>query len=349
VLFRSRIELLLGLGQVTRRDAIQRLESLRYTWRGDSFEQRVLKRLGELYREERDYMNALNAMRDAVEGFPDADETPHVRTAMNELFKDLFVKGDADVLSPLAALGLFYEFGELAPSGAHGGRIVEGLARRLVAIDLLDRASVLLDHQIDVLEGADKARMGARLAVVHLLDKNPAAAIDAIHRSAAEDADIPDALTEERRFIEARALSLAGTPEAAIALLENDESKAGRELRADVFWRAKDWPAVAVELEFLYADLDDVHSLDGSDRTQLLRHAIALAMANDTKGLSRLRTRFMVVLAETQQAEAFDLLTRSVDAETTPFRELPALLANIEGAEAFRDSYASGQKLSSIE
>lgn len=345
----ARIELLLGLGQVTRRDAIKRLENLRHAWRGDSFEQRVLKRLGELYREERDYMNALNAMRDAVEGFPDASETPFIREAMNGLFRDLFVKGDADVLTPLAALGLFYEFGELAPHGADGGRIVEGLARRLVAIDLLDRAAALLDHQIEALEGADKARMGARLAVVHLLDKDPDAAIDALHRSAPGEIEMPEALAEERRLVEARALALAGTPKAAVALLAGDESRAGRELRADVLWRDQSWAEAAAEIEKLYADHDDVKALEEKDRTQLMRQAIALAMANDVEGLARLRTRFMVAMVDTKDAEAFDLLTRAVDKGKTPFRELPALLANVEGAEAFRQSYAAGQEASSIE
>ena len=345
----ARIELLLGLGQVTRRDAIQRLESLRHAWRGDSFEQRVLKRLGELYREERDYMNALNAMRDAVEGFPDASETPLIREAMNGLFKDLFVKGDADVLTPLAALGLFYEFGELAPHGADGGRIVEGLARRLVAIDLLDRASALLDHQIDALEGADKARMGARLAVVRLLDKDPSGAIEAIHRSQPGDVEMPEALSTERRLIEARALALAGTPNAAVALLAADESRAGRELRADILWRGQSWAEAAAEIEQLYTDLDDVQALDDQDRAQLMRQAIAMAMYNDADGLARLRTRFMVVMADSKDADAFDLLTRAVDKGKTPFRELPALLANVEGAEAFRQSYADAEEQTSIE
>ena len=54
---------------------------------------------------------------------------------------------------------MFYEFRELTPIGRRGDEMIRRLADRLVAVDLLDQASELLQYQIDQrLEGARARR-----------------------------------------------------------------------------------------------------------------------------------------------------------------------------------------------
>ncbi|MEJ0067681.1 MAG: hypothetical protein WDO24_01900 [Pseudomonadota bacterium] len=74
-------------------------------------------------------------------------------------------------LPPLTALALYDDFRDLTPPGPRGDKMIQNLADRLVAMDLLDRAGELLDYQIkNRLSGTEKARIGARLAVVQMLD-----------------------------------------------------------------------------------------------------------------------------------------------------------------------------------
>src|SRR6185437_11334182 len=57
--------------QISRADAIKALDGLRFAWRGDMFEFKLLRKLGELKLAEGDAANALDALREATINFPD--------------------------------------------------------------------------------------------------------------------------------------------------------------------------------------------------------------------------------------------------------------------------------------
>src|SRR5438874_9635028 len=58
---------------------------------------------------------------------------------------------------------MFYEYPELTPIGRRGDEMIRRLADRLVAVDLLDQASELLQYQVDKrLEGAGAGRGAPR-------------------------------------------------------------------------------------------------------------------------------------------------------------------------------------------
>ena len=333
----SRVELMLNLGRMNRSEAIETLERLRHAWRGDSFEQLLLRRLAELYREEQNYLNALQAMRDAVEFFADSAATPAVTDQMHRMFSDLFVDGGADTLSPLTALSLYYEFGELAPDGAAGGQIAEGLANRLVDVDLLDRASELLTNQLAAIDGVDKARVGAHLAVIQLLDQEAEQAIATLKETRGEGAEVPAALMRERRHLEARALSAIDHVNEALALLSQDETREAALLRADINWRAELWADAATEFSTAFEGAEGVLSTD--EQHLVMRQVVALMLSGDTLGLANVRQRFSEFMAASVYRDSFDLITKSADNGDVPVHELPRILANIEGVEAFLRTY----------
>src|SRR5262249_8773796 len=157
-----------------------------------------------------------------------------------DTFADIYLGADADKVPPLRALALYDEFKELMPSGAKGDEIIRTLADRLVAIDLLDRAAELLDGQVKTrLQGRDKARVAARLAVVRLLDRKPKEALDALDAESAGHMDAD--LKRQRQQLRARALTELGRPVDALAALSGDASRDADRLRADIAWRGKKW------------------------------------------------------------------------------------------------------------
>jgi tetratricopeptide (TPR) repeat protein len=350
----ARVELMLHLGRMNRSDAIEALERLRHSWRGDSFEQLLLRRLAELYREEENYINALQAMRDAVERFPDSLATPEVSDQMQRMFADLFIEGAADTLSPLTALSLYYEFGDLSQDGAAGGRIAEGLANRLVDVDLLDRAAELLERQLDVVAGVDKARIGARLAIIQLLDQEAGKALETLKLTRGEGIEVPVALMQRRRHLEARALSEIGDSAAALALVEKDESREAGVLRADIHWNFENWAEAGVELAKILSghEIDQENGQENGhageitvdDQHLVMRHAVALMLSGDTDGLAGLRGTYSERMAKSAYRDAFELITKSTSPDEVPVRQLPKILANIEGAEAFLRSYKDSPK-----
>ena len=51
-------------------------------------------------------------------------------------------------------------------------------------VDLLDQAAALLSHQMEFrVKGAEKARVGTRLAILKLMDRRPEDALDALANS----------------------------------------------------------------------------------------------------------------------------------------------------------------------
>ena len=88
---------------------------------------------------------------------------------MIDFFAGLYLEDRADSMSPITAIALYDEFKELTPPGKKGAEMVQRLADRLVEVDLLDRAAELLQDQVEFrLDGIEKARVGAQLALVYI-------------------------------------------------------------------------------------------------------------------------------------------------------------------------------------
>ena len=83
--------------------------------------------------------------------------------------------------------------------GQPAGPVAE-LADRLVEVDLLDRAAELLESQVRYrLAGPLKARVGARLAVIRLLDRAPDQAMKALADEIDEQSEL---IGKQQEFIE---------------------------------------------------------------------------------------------------------------------------------------------------
>ena len=107
------------------------------------------------------------------------------------------------------ALALFYDFRELTPIGARGDEMIRRLADRLVSVDLLDQASDLLQYQVDHrLQGAARAQVATRLAVIYLMDRKPDRALAML--AASRIGGLSNDLRDQRLLLESRALSDLG-------------------------------------------------------------------------------------------------------------------------------------------
>ena len=62
--------------------------------------------------------------------------------------------------------------------------MIRKLADRLVPVDLLDQAAELLQHQVDHrLQGAARAQVATRLAVIYLMNRKPDRALATLQSS----------------------------------------------------------------------------------------------------------------------------------------------------------------------
>jgi hypothetical protein len=181
-------------------------------------------------------------LRSAGRQLPDRPEAVALQNDLSNTFRQLFLQGLADGMQPIQAVGLFYDFQDLTPIGADGDQMVRNLVRRLVDVDLLDDAGKLLKYQVDNrLNGVPKAQVATDLAWIYLMNKQ--ARGRAGHHQRHPHTILPPALNAERRLATARALMGLGRYDAALELIDKDNSRDGQEIRAEIAWKQHTWPA----------------------------------------------------------------------------------------------------------
>src|SRR6185312_11447624 len=261
-------------GDMKRKTAIGELETLTTVWRGDETEAEGLKLLAHLYTEDGRYREAFHTMRTAMMSHPNSDLTRQIQDEAAVTFDSLFLAGKGDALPPIEALGLFYDYRELTPIGRRGDEMIRKLADRLVSVDLLDQAAELLQHQIDHrLQGAARAQVATRLAVIYLMNRKPDRALATLRST--RSGELSNELRDQRLLLEARALSEVGRHSLALEVIANLTSHEAVRLRSDILWAARRWREAAEQIELLYGDRwKDFRPLTETERADLLRAAL---------------------------------------------------------------------------
>lgn len=298
--------------KITPEKAIDRLEGLRYAWRGDELETLINYRLGEVYIDNEDYLKGLSTLRNAVSLSPDAKITEEVTDYMTNTFRSLFTEGKLSDVSALDAVSIYDEFKELTPIGKAGDVFVQELAERLVDVDLLGRAASLLDHQINHrLSGVDKEKTSIRLAAIYLLDKKSEEALSVLNNLKTSLLD--KEAQREVDLLKARALSKTGEAGKALGLLrsyknDNDVSR----LRADISWSASRWGDAATAFEELIRaeNISKTRPMSEYQEGLVINRAIALNLSGNRTALSAHRNQFNDLMLQSSKRQIFDLVTR---------------------------------------
>jgi tetratricopeptide (TPR) repeat protein len=303
----SRTLALLDTNQITRAEAIKTLDGLRFAWRGDVIEFNLLRRLGELKLADGDNAGGFDALREAAVNFPDYAAAKDAMKELSDGFATVMLGDAVKTMSPIRALSLYDEFKDFAPVGERGDVITRQLVDRLVAVDLLDRAaSVLEDEVTHRLSGRDKARGATQLALLRLLGHNPDGALKALAIDIGRD--LPAELLRRRQQLRARALLELDRRDEALAIIADDSSHDADRLRADIFWRGRNWREAAKALSRLAPTPGADAELDKEGSQLVLDWASALTLAGDRPGVATLRQTYGKAMGATAYGDAFRII-----------------------------------------
>ncbi len=328
---RDRLELEHRLGTVTAEQLIEGLEKLRYRWRGDDIELDILLRLADLYVEQKDYGTALRTLKITTSYFSNDPRVDEAATKMTGTFEELYLNGAADKLPAVTAIALFDEFRSLVPPGEKGDEMIRKIADRLVSVDMLESAALLLERQVQFrVTGVERSRIGARLALVYLLNKEPEKAIATLNDTATPESGRD--LNAQRRRLEARALTDMNKVDEAVLLLGTDTTPETKQLRAEIYWRAQDWANAARALSEMVPEAE-TGSLSDANARLVLDWATALTLAGDERTLVRVRQRYTVPMGSTPYKDAFVLITTPRERGVM---DVAAVRQQIEQAEQFK-------------
>ncbi len=331
------VELKLARGEFDRAKAAAQLEALAFGWRGDRIELESNRLLARLYIEEARYREAFRLLDAALLAQPNMPATRTFQTEMASVFEDLFLSDKADALPPIEALALYYDFSKLTPIGRRGDELIRRLSERLVAVDLLDQASELLEHQVRFrLTGAAKAQVAIRLAIVHLLNRKPQKAIAIL--VATRLADLPQEIREQRLLLESRALMGTNRFDNALDVISSFKGPEAERMRSDIFWAAKRWRQAGESIELMLGDRwKQDEPLDEIERGDILRAGLAYALAGESLGLSRLKEKYGAKMEGAPEKAAFDQI--SMNPSPRAIGAATKLLANTDSLAVFLKMY----------
>lgn len=333
------IGLLLKEEKISRADAIKNLERLQLVWRGDDTEIGAMRLLADLYVQEKRYRDAFTTMKNGVLAYPKSRQALLMQDEMKQVFRDLYLRGSEDGLTPIESLALYYDFRQLTPVGRQGDEMIRRLADRLIEFDLLDQAAGLLDHQVNKrLKGAARSQVATRLAMVHLMNQKPEQALKVIRQT--RQAGLPKQLRRSRNLLEARALGELGRAEAAVEILNTMEGEDVEGLKADALWIAQKWPDAGDQLErMLGARWQETARLSEAERFNVLRAAISYSLAGDQFALDRVRKKFYEKMVKTPDAESFVMVTKPVKSQGVSFRDLARDIAATDTLDSFMKQF----------
>jgi tetratricopeptide (TPR) repeat protein len=329
---------------MSREKAKERLERLRLGWHGDGLELQVLTLLGDLYYEDKDYVNAMRVWNNAVQSFPNTAGSIEMTSKMQEAFIVMFNEGATDRLPPLEALAIYYEYRNYMPRGIAGNEMMERLADRLIGIDLLDQAAELLDRQMrSQTEKEARSKLGAKLAATHLMSHQPEKALSVLQDSVY--GENPVLLRLLRNRLTAEAMVELKQYDKAMQTLGQDDSDDAERIRIAVYWQERDWPKLTASVERLLKARPDITapvSIDESE--QLMKLALAYVFQNNKEQLQYLRDYFGPLMADSPNQEIFDFITRG---DITPnSRNFDQVMQSLTNTRSFVDNYRAKIKLS---
>ncbi|WP_375459913.1 hypothetical protein [uncultured Enterovirga sp.] len=314
-------------------EATPRLELLSVAWRGDEVELGTLVELARLYAAEGRWRDMFATTQRANRSFPNHELTRTLYDDTARRFEGLLLGETPVKLSAVDILALYYDFKELAPIGRRGDEIVRRLADQLVELDLLDQAADLLQHQVDKrLTGAARAAVAARLAAIRLMSGKPALALAALH--ATRLAELPASVRKFRLLLEAKAEADQTRTDLALEIVEGESGVDFARLRAGILFGARRWREAGDASEGLVGRRGEgADPLSERDRSDVIRAAVAHALAEEPVALDRLRSKFVAKMADSPDAKTFEFLLQPGAARARDFR---AVMRDVGKADSLR-------------
>lgn len=321
--------------EISAEDALNELETLSALWRGDGIEVRTLQQLSHLYADAGRYAESLAASKTATRLQPNSEAARLAQDEASALFAQLYLSPKGDGMSPIDALATFYDYRELTPIGRRGDEMIRRLADRLIGVDLLGQAAELLQYQIDHrLEGAARAQVAARLAMVYLMNHKPDRAISALRTT--RIADLAGELRQQRLLLEARAQSDIGRRDLALEIIANMSGREAIRLRSDIYWASRRWRESAEQIELYYGERwRNFKPLDMVEKGDIIRATIGYALADDSLGLARFREKYAPLMAGEADRATFDMASKPASANNADLVKLAKMAGSVDTLDGF--------------
>ncbi len=306
----SLITMRLKTHAISKDAAIEELERLAVIWRGDSLELSVLNVLGDFYREKKDWLNAMRVWSSMNDNFRNTEMALDAVRKLNETFISLFAGAEKNDLNTFDKLVIYNRYRSLTPTDEVGDAIIERLADEMIAVDLLDQTASMLEQRLQFkYEREQRSKIGAKLAEVYLLNRQPELALKALQNSVY--GNNAEGLQMERNHLAVRALIGMKDYERAARILAEDKSTEAQFLRLEMGWQRKDWSLVTHTIEeLLKTRADPAAVLSAQEADRVIQLALAYVAEGESAQIKYLRDYFLPLIDGNTDRTLFEYITR---------------------------------------
>lgn len=328
----------LKLGAISNQKAIAEYERLRYAWGEPSFKLKLLDKLASVYAADKNYYQALQTYKEALT-IAAPKNKQLIIDKMIKLFEDVYINNRADNMPPLKALAMYRDFEWLAPRSSRYSEIVQRLADRLVAVDLLDRAAELLKEQLRIVDLApeQRSKIGTRLALIYLFQEDNIAALDVLDKTKQEITS--PSIAQHRKIIRAKALSNLDRTGDALKLLQDDFTKNAILLKSDIYWKSGNWNNAADTIKYLIEKPVPGQKLSDEQISYVLDWATALKKSGKETVIVRLRNKFLPYFDKTPYYSTFNVLTSNLEKDKIDLKAINQAVNDIAAFSNFSKIY----------
>ena len=286
-------DMLLKSGQIKAEEAIQRLDKLKFIWRGDELEYRILMKRAEYEESLQNFVPALRTYKYLLDSFPNSNGSVYITHQMADIYNNfIFSKGGvASQMDDFDLVALFYEFREFTPIGKTGDQIVLMIAKRLINLDLLDEAEQILSHQIKYrLAEKEKIVTGDHLAAVYIMNKKSKLAIETLNDTDLINFGFLEHLSRQR--LKAKAYLELKNYQSALEILQSDDSTDARTMKEEAYFRSGGWENYTLLAESTILPLISIEkTLPENHEKEAFRLAISYSMQNKLDELKYLASK----------------------------------------------------------
>lgn len=318
-------------------DAINQLGKVQLLWRGDDLERAAQLLLGQLQVNSGNYWDGLKSWQSVLDNFPNSPDAMEAYKRMAQTFRSLFMDNGVKDMQPVKALALYNEFKDLTPVGAEGNKVIQNLVDKLVAVDLLDQATEQLNHQIKYkTQGQEKSVLGARLALVALLNEKPTEALMALQETRVDG--VPASLSLNRNRLAAEALLQLDRPAQGLTMIDGDYSPEAENIRIDAYDKQRDWANLvdAIELQF-NSRPNKKAAFTNAEAQRLLQLTMGYIFLGEYDEMRYLREAYAPLMEKSIYKDEFMFLAQ--DRVPVDYENFKVTTDSISSTKQFMESY----------
>lgn len=292
-------------GEMKPQEAVDRLENMRYDWRGGYLEYEVMIKLAEAYALIKDVKKVLQTYSDVVKAFPKNKAYKEAsEQKIGTYLEEALTAPPDNTRNRITLVALFREYYPLIKKHAKNYRkTLESVLGDYVALNLFDTADSVIDELIDLAPGVpEKDALLFKKSALYLLDEKTEKAHQALQSIKGTDNETQK---KKRLFLAEEALIAKKTTE-ALDVIKNDMEYEAEKLRAYIYQREKNWIMAGRSYEKLITSKDTPIAMDID---YLLYSVLSYALANDDESMSRLRAAYQKQMDTSIHKEIFSALT----------------------------------------